>query len=122
VFHSWGSWNYLLYPLHIGRKNTIYIFKQKVFLLLVIVYYLTITSSFSLLFFHLVMIKQIDVWGIRTPFLFLEWIGMNAMLVYVLAAEGIFAAFVNGWYYEDPEKSLVRNIETFYIFIVYAMS
>jgi len=68
------------------------------------------------------MIKQIDVWGIRTPFLFLEWIGMNAMLVYVLVAEGIFAAFVNGWYYEDPEKSLVRNIETFYIFIVYAMS
>jgi heparan-alpha-glucosaminide N-acetyltransferase len=69
-----------------------------------------------------VIIKQIDVWGVRTPFLFLEWIGMNAMLVYVLAAEGIFAAFVNGWYYEDPEKSLVRNIETLYIFIVYAMS
>jgi len=62
-----------------------------------------------------VMIKQIDVLGIRTPFLFLEWIGMNAMLVYVLAAEGIFAAFVNGWYYEDSEKSLVRNIETFYM-------
>ncbi|KAF2307436.1 hypothetical protein GH714_028583 [Hevea brasiliensis] len=27
----------------------------------------------------------IDVWGLRTPFLFLEWIGMNAMLVYVMA-------------------------------------
>ncbi|KAG4913434.1 hypothetical protein JHK86_053867 [Glycine max] len=40
----------------------------------------------------------IDVWGLRTPFLFLEWIGMNAMLVFVMAAEGIFAAFVNGWY------------------------
>ncbi|KAG4928335.1 hypothetical protein JHK82_054020 [Glycine max] len=39
----------------------------------------------------------IDVWGLRTPFLFLEWIGMNAMLVFVMAAEGIFAAFVNGW-------------------------
>ncbi|GAU20332.1 hypothetical protein TSUD_338130, partial [Trifolium subterraneum] len=48
----------------------------------------------------------IDVWGIRTPFLFLEWIGMNAMLVFVMAAQGIFAAFVNGWYYEDPSKSL----------------
>ncbi|XP_068474631.1 uncharacterized protein [Phaseolus vulgaris] len=53
----------------------------------------------------------IDVWGLRTPFLFLEWIGMNAMLVFVMAAEGIFAAFVNGWYYEDPRNSLVHWIE-----------
>ncbi|QHO46396.1 hypothetical protein HN51_015923 [Arachis hypogaea] len=53
----------------------------------------------------------IDVWGIRTPFLFLEWIGMNAMLVFVMAAQGIFAAFVNGWYYEDPHNSLVHWIK-----------
>lgn len=50
---------------------------------------------------------QIDVWGIRTPFLWLEWIGMNAMLVFVMAAQGIFPAFVNGWYYETPDNSLV---------------
>ncbi|KAK2364192.1 heparan-alpha-glucosaminide N-acetyltransferase [Trifolium repens] len=48
----------------------------------------------------------IDVWGFRTPFLFLEWIGMNSMLVFVMAAQGIFAAFVNGWYYENPNNSL----------------
>jgi hypothetical protein len=65
------------------------------------------------------MMKQIDVWGIRTPFLFLEWIGMNAMLVFVMAAQGIFAAFVNGWYYEDPSKSLVRNKTTFHNILVY---
>ncbi|KAI4341949.1 hypothetical protein MLD38_026617 [Melastoma candidum] len=53
----------------------------------------------------------IDVWGFRTPFLFLEWIGMNAMLVFVMAAQGIFAAFVNGWYYEDPKNSLVNWIQ-----------
>uniref|UniRef100_A0A7N0UUJ7 Heparan-alpha-glucosaminide N-acetyltransferase catalytic domain-containing protein n=1 Tax=Kalanchoe fedtschenkoi TaxID=63787 RepID=A0A7N0UUJ7_KALFE len=52
----------------------------------------------------------IDVWGLRTPFLFLEWIGMNAMLVFVMAAQGVFAAFVNGWYYGTPEKSLVHWI------------
>ncbi|CAM8973233.1 unnamed protein product [Rhodiola kirilowii] len=52
----------------------------------------------------------IDVWGLRTPFLFLEWIGMNAMLVFVMAAQGIFAAFVNGWYYETPDNSLVHWI------------
>jgi hypothetical protein len=32
---------------------------------------------------------------------------MNAMLVYVMAAEGIFAGFINGWYYEDPHNTLV---------------
>ncbi|XP_038698069.1 heparan-alpha-glucosaminide N-acetyltransferase-like [Tripterygium wilfordii] len=53
----------------------------------------------------------IDVWGFRTPFLFLEWIGMNAMLIFVMAAQGIFAAFVNGWYYESPDKTLVNWIQ-----------
>ncbi|XP_047335157.1 heparan-alpha-glucosaminide N-acetyltransferase [Impatiens glandulifera] len=53
----------------------------------------------------------IDVWGVRMPFLFLEWIGMNAMLVYVMAAQGIFAAFINGWYYKSPENSLVHWIQ-----------
>ncbi|KAL6868295.1 hypothetical protein ACP4OV_015140 [Aristida adscensionis] len=52
----------------------------------------------------------IDVWGLRTPFLFLEWIGMNAMLVFVLGAQGILAAFVNGWYYESPDTTLVHWI------------
>ncbi|GJN28342.1 hypothetical protein PR202_gb16452 [Eleusine coracana subsp. coracana] len=52
----------------------------------------------------------IDVWGLRTPFLFLEWIGMNAMLVFVLGAQGILAAFVNGWYYESPDDTLVHWI------------
>lgn len=53
----------------------------------------------------------IDVWGLRVPFLFLEWIGMNAMLVFVLAAQGIFAAFMNGWYYESQDKTLVNWIQ-----------
>ncbi|URE12767.1 heparan-alpha-glucosaminide N-acetyltransferase-like [Musa troglodytarum] len=54
---------------------------------------------------------MIDVWGIRTPFLWLEWIGMNAMLVFVMAAQAIFPAFVNGWYYETPDNSLVHWIQ-----------
>ncbi|XP_030541108.1 heparan-alpha-glucosaminide N-acetyltransferase-like [Rhodamnia argentea] len=58
----------------------------------------------------------IDVWGLRMPFLFLEWIGMNAMLVFVMAAQGIFAAFINGWYYKDPQNNLVYWIQK-HIFI-----
>ncbi|KAM7531695.1 hypothetical protein LguiB_035105 [Lonicera macranthoides] len=53
----------------------------------------------------------IDVWGLRTPFLFLEWIGMNAMLVFVMAAQGIFAGFINGWYYKTPDNNLVNWIQ-----------
>ena len=30
-------------------------------------------------------------------------------LVFVMAAQGIFAAFVNGWYYESLDKTLVSN-------------
>ncbi|KHG08514.1 Heparan-alpha-glucosaminide N-acetyltransferase [Gossypium arboreum] len=60
--------------------------------------------------------KQIDVWGLRTPFLFLEWIGMNSMLIFVLGAQGILAAFINGWYYNKPDKTLVTWIQT-HIFI-----
>lgn len=49
----------------------------------------------------------VDIVGFRNFFLPLEWIGMNAMLVYVMAAEGIFEAFWNGWYYESPNNTLV---------------
>ncbi|GLT92317.1 hypothetical protein SLE2022_101570 [Rubroshorea leprosula] len=49
----------------------------------------------------------IDVWGFRMPFLFLEWIGMKATLIFVLGAQGILPAFVNGWYYESPNNTLV---------------
>lgn len=53
----------------------------------------------------------IDMRGLRMPFLFLEWIGMNAMLVFVMAAQGIFAAFINGWYFKNPDNNLVNWIQ-----------
>ncbi|KAK3036374.1 hypothetical protein RJ639_032143, partial [Escallonia herrerae] len=53
----------------------------------------------------------IDVWGLRTPFLFLEWIGMNAMLVFVGGAQGILAGFINGWYYKTSDNNLVNWIQ-----------
>lgn len=56
------------------------------------------------------VIYQVDILGLRYLFLPLEWIGMNAMLVYVMAAEGIFAGFINGWYYDDPHNTLVHHL------------
>ncbi|KAL9320251.1 hypothetical protein ACSQ67_012090 [Phaseolus vulgaris] len=54
---------------------------------------------------------QVDIWGLTFLFLPLKWIGMNAMLVYVMAAEGIFAGFINGWYYDDPHNTLTYWIQ-----------
>ncbi|KAM1038715.1 hypothetical protein ACFX15_032694 [Malus domestica] len=79
--------------------------------------YVCITSGVAALVFSAfyLMINiaslQVDIWSIRYLFLPLEWIGMNAMLVYVMAAEGILAGFVNGWYYKDPHNTLVYWIQ-----------
>ncbi|CAB4285368.1 unnamed protein product [Prunus armeniaca] len=72
--------------------------------------YVCITSGAAALVFSAFYIL-VDIWGIKYLFLPLEWIGMNAMLVYVMAAEGIFAGFINGWYYEDPHNTLVYWIQ-----------
>lgn len=48
----------------------------------------------------------------------LKWIGMNAMLVYVMGAEGILAAFFNGWYYRDPRNTLVKTCLFFRLLIL----
>ncbi|XP_020696240.1 heparan-alpha-glucosaminide N-acetyltransferase [Dendrobium catenatum] len=53
----------------------------------------------------------VDILHLRTFFLPLEWIGMNAMLVFVMAAEGIFEGFLNGWYYESPNNTLVYWVQ-----------
>ncbi|KAL1566018.1 heparan-alpha-glucosaminide N-acetyltransferase [Salvia divinorum] len=71
--------------------------------------YVCFTAGAAGIVFSLLYVV-IDVYGLRRPFLFLEWIGMNAMLVFVLAAQGIFAAFVNGWYFKNPDRNLVKWI------------
>jgi heparan-alpha-glucosaminide N-acetyltransferase len=52
---------------------------------------------------------QVDIWGLKILFIPFKLIGMNAMLVYVMAAEGIFAGFINGWYYGDSHNTLVHQ-------------
>nr|CAB3479337.1 unnamed protein product [Digitaria exilis] len=56
---------------------------------------------FSLLYF------LVDILNLLYAFAPLQWIGMNAMLVYVMAAAGIFEGFLNGWYYEGTNNTLV---------------
>ncbi|KAK4852759.1 hypothetical protein QYF36_026863 [Acer negundo] len=59
-----------------------------------------------------VLVKWCDIWGLKYLFLPLEWTGLNTMLVYVMAAEGIFAGFINGWYYDDPHNTLTGILDS----------
>ncbi|XP_073144351.1 uncharacterized protein [Henckelia pumila] len=77
--------------------------------------YVCVTSGAAALVFSAFYILA-DIWNLKCLFLPLEWIGKNAMLVYVLAAEGIFAGFFNGWYYGIPNNTLIHWIQK-HIFI-----
>lgn len=59
----------------------------------------------------LACVSQVDVVSLRYAFAPLRWVGMNAMLVYVMAAEGVFEGFLNGWYYESTNNTLVNGTE-----------
>ncbi|KAL5701263.1 heparan-alpha-glucosaminide N-acetyltransferase [Ranunculus cassubicifolius] len=72
--------------------------------------YVCLTAGAAALVFSSFYIL-VDILGWRYLFLPLEWIGMNAMLVYVMAAGGIFAGFINGWYYDDPHNTLINWIK-----------
>ncbi|CAI9103428.1 OLC1v1001902C1 [Oldenlandia corymbosa var. corymbosa] len=72
--------------------------------------YVCVTAGAAALVFSACYVL-VDIWNLRFLFLPLEWIGMNAMFVYVMAAGGIFAGFINGWYYEDPHNTLVHWIQ-----------
>ncbi|XP_022719435.1 heparan-alpha-glucosaminide N-acetyltransferase isoform X2 [Durio zibethinus] len=77
--------------------------------------YVCVTSGAAALVFSAFYIL-VDIWDLKYMLLPLKWIGMNAMLVYVMAAEGILAGFINGWYYDDPHNTLVYWIQK-HIFI-----
>ncbi|CDP17187.1 unnamed protein product [Coffea canephora] len=77
--------------------------------------YVCVTAGAAALVFSAFYIL-VDIWKLRYLFLPLEWIGMNAMLVYVMAAADIFAGFINGWYYDNPHNTLVHWIQK-HIFI-----
>ncbi|KAL9233314.1 hypothetical protein vseg_008332 [Gypsophila vaccaria] len=72
--------------------------------------YVCVTSGAAALVFSF-FYSLVDILDVKFLFLPFKWIGMNAMLVYVLAAEGIFAGFINGWYYDDPHNTLVYWIQ-----------
>lgn len=54
----------------------------------------------------------VDVKHIRKPTIILQWVGMNALIIYALAACDIFPAAVQGFYWCSPEYNLVDSTES----------
>lgn len=50
---------------------------------------------------------QVDIERIRKPTVLLQWMGMNALIVYAWAACDIFPAVIQGFYWRSPENNLV---------------
>ncbi|XP_010931719.1 uncharacterized protein [Elaeis guineensis] len=57
---------------------------------------------------------MIDVKQFRRPFLLLQWMGMNALIVYVMAASELFPAAIQGFYWRSPENNLVDLTESLF--------
>ncbi|CAH8361473.1 unnamed protein product [Eruca vesicaria subsp. sativa] len=72
--------------------------------------YTCVTSGAAALVFS-ALYSLVDIMEWKHMFLPLKWIGMNAMLVYVMGAEGILAGFFNGWYYRHPRNTLINWIK-----------
>ncbi|XP_048336296.2 uncharacterized protein LOC107426274 isoform X3 [Ziziphus jujuba] len=54
----------------------------------------------------------VDVKHFRKPMMLLQWMGMNALIVYALAACDLFPAALQGFYWESPENNLVDGTQT----------
>ncbi|GJY63647.1 heparan-alpha-glucosaminide N-acetyltransferase-like protein [Tanacetum coccineum] len=54
----------------------------------------------------------VDVLHIKKPTILFQWMGMNALIVYALAACDIFPAALQGFYWRSPENNLVNATES----------
>ncbi|MBA0772628.1 hypothetical protein Gotri_007972 [Gossypium trilobum] len=70
--------------------------------------YMCITAGASGLFLTIIF-YIVDVKHFRKPVVLLQWMGMNALIIYALAACDIFPAAVQGFYWRSPENNLVKN-------------
>uniref|UniRef100_A0A0E0KYN7 Heparan-alpha-glucosaminide N-acetyltransferase catalytic domain-containing protein n=1 Tax=Oryza punctata TaxID=4537 RepID=A0A0E0KYN7_ORYPU len=71
-----------------------------------------VTCFVGLHFGHVLVHCKVDVINIKKPFILFQWMGMNALIVYVLAACELFPALVQGFYWRSPENNLVDLTES----------
>lgn len=52
----------------------------------------------------------VDVYGCRRFALVLEWMGMNALLIYILVACNILPLILQGFYWRDPRNNILSLV------------
>ncbi|WVZ75205.1 hypothetical protein U9M48_023286 [Paspalum notatum var. saurae] len=52
----------------------------------------------------------VDLYGFRRPTITMEWMGKHALMIYVLVACNILPMFIRGFYWRDPNNSLLKFI------------
>ncbi|WOL12595.1 heparan-alpha-glucosaminide N-acetyltransferase-like isoform X1 [Canna indica] len=52
----------------------------------------------------------VDVCGYRRPTLPMEWMGMNALSIYILIGCNILPIFIQGFYWMEPQNTLLKAI------------
>lgn len=62
---------------------------------------------------------QVDVKHIRKPMIILQWVGMNALIIYALAACDVFPAAVQGFYWRSPEYNLVILLSPMFLYSLF---
>ncbi|MFS7931043.1 putative heparan-alpha-glucosaminide N-acetyltransferase [Helianthus anomalus] len=72
--------------------------------------YMCITTGASGILL-IAMYYTADVINIRKPMILFQWMGLNALIVYALAACDIFPAALQGVYWRSPENNLITATE-----------
>lgn len=53
---------------------------------------------------------MVDVWGYRRMTIVMEWMGMHALMIYILAACNVFPIFLQGFYWGSPHNNILKLI------------
>ncbi|KAL3517392.1 hypothetical protein ACH5RR_019981 [Cinchona calisaya] len=75
--------------------------------------YMSITAGASGVLLTIIF-YIVDVKCIRKPTLLFQWMGMNALIIYALAACNLFPAALQGFYLRSPENNLVDFTESLF--------
>ncbi|URD88252.1 Heparan-alpha-glucosaminide [Musa troglodytarum] len=73
--------------------------------------YMFLTAGASGFLFILIY-YIVDVNQLKMTFILFQWMGMNALIVYILAASELFPAFIQGFYWRSPQNNLVNATES----------
>ncbi|XP_020248708.1 heparan-alpha-glucosaminide N-acetyltransferase-like isoform X2 [Asparagus officinalis] len=66
------------------------------------------TGAAGLLFAGIYLL--VDVYGIRRPTYVFEWMGMHALMIYILIACNVLPVLIQGFYWREPQNNLLRLI------------